>query len=88
MKIEGSESAPGSESGSIIQKHGFEDPDPDPHQNVMEHGMKFENFKLRTGSKRVRVFCRDYYINKTEDDPVIAALLQVSQTISNVVIKC
>jgi hypothetical protein len=33
MKIEGS----GSESGSINQTHGSEDPDsdPDPHQNVM-----------------------------------------------------
>jgi hypothetical protein len=32
MKIEGS----GSEFGSISQKHGSADPDPDPHQNVMD----------------------------------------------------
>jgi hypothetical protein len=30
MKIEGSE------SGSISQRHGSADPDPDPHQNVMD----------------------------------------------------
>jgi hypothetical protein len=27
---------PGSESGSISQKHGSADPDPDPPQNVMD----------------------------------------------------
>jgi disintegrin and metalloproteinase domain-containing protein 17 len=32
MKIEGSESG----SGSISQRHGSADPDPDPHQNVMD----------------------------------------------------
>jgi hypothetical protein len=34
----GSESEPesGSESGSIIQRHGSMDPDPNPHQNVMD----------------------------------------------------
>jgi hypothetical protein len=26
----------GSESGSISQRHGKSDPDPDPHQNVMD----------------------------------------------------
>jgi hypothetical protein len=26
----------GSESGSISQRHGSADPDPDPHQNVMD----------------------------------------------------
>jgi hypothetical protein len=31
-KIAGS----GSESGSISQRHGSADPDPDPHQNVMD----------------------------------------------------
>jgi hypothetical protein len=38
MKIEGSGSAYGSESGSISQRHGSADPhpDPDPHQNVMD----------------------------------------------------
>ncbi len=38
MKIEGSRSASGSESGSISQKHWSADPhpDPDPHQNVMD----------------------------------------------------
>jgi hypothetical protein len=38
MKIEGSGSASGSgyESGSISQRHGFADPDPDPHQNVID----------------------------------------------------
>ncbi len=36
MKIEGSGSASGSESGSITQRHGSADPDPDPHQNVMD----------------------------------------------------
>jgi hypothetical protein len=34
MKIEGSGS--GSEFGSISQKHGSADPDPDPHQNGMD----------------------------------------------------
>jgi hypothetical protein len=34
MKRAGSESASG--SGSIIQRHGSADPDPDPHQNVMD----------------------------------------------------
>ncbi len=34
MKIEGSLS--GSESGSISQRHGSADADPDPHQNVMD----------------------------------------------------
>ncbi len=34
MKIEGSGSE--FESGSISQKHGSADPDPDPHQNVMD----------------------------------------------------
>jgi hypothetical protein len=32
MKIDGS----GSESGSISQRHESTDPDPDPHQNVMD----------------------------------------------------
>jgi hypothetical protein len=32
MKIEGSESG----SESISQRHGSADPDPDPHQNVMD----------------------------------------------------
>jgi hypothetical protein len=34
----GSEPGFGSESGSvnISQRHGSEDPDPDPHQNVMD----------------------------------------------------
>ncbi len=32
MKIAGS----GSESGSICQRHGSADSDPDPHQNVMD----------------------------------------------------
>jgi hypothetical protein len=32
MKIEGSASG----SGSICQRHGYMDPDPDPHQNVMD----------------------------------------------------
>jgi hypothetical protein len=27
---------PGSGSGSICQRHGSSDPDPDPHQNVMD----------------------------------------------------
>jgi hypothetical protein len=44
MKIEGSGSTSGSESGStsgsesgsISQRHGSADPDPDPHQNVMD----------------------------------------------------
>ncbi len=36
MKIEGSESASGSESGSISQSHGAAEPDPDPHQKVMD----------------------------------------------------
>jgi hypothetical protein len=31
-KIAGS----GSESGSISQRHGSADPDPDPHQNVID----------------------------------------------------
>jgi hypothetical protein len=33
----------GSGSGSIIQRHGFADPDPDPHKNVMdlEHCKQF-----------------------------------------------
>ncbi len=35
MKIEGSESASWS-SGSISQRHGSADPDPDPHKNVMD----------------------------------------------------
>jgi hypothetical protein len=34
MKIVGSGSASGSESGSISQRHGSADPD--PHQNVMD----------------------------------------------------
>jgi hypothetical protein len=34
MKIEGSGSASGSESGSIRQRHGSADPD--PHQNVID----------------------------------------------------
>jgi hypothetical protein len=34
MKIEGSVSA--SESGSISQRHGSADPDPEPLQNVMD----------------------------------------------------
>ncbi len=34
MKIEGS--ASGFKSGSISQRHGSADPDPDPHQNVMD----------------------------------------------------
>jgi hypothetical protein len=34
MKLEGSGSASGSESGSISQRHGSADPD--PHQNVMD----------------------------------------------------
>jgi hypothetical protein len=34
MKIEGSRSASG--SGAISQRHGSADPDPDPHQNVMD----------------------------------------------------
>jgi hypothetical protein len=33
IKIEGS--ASGSESGSISQRHGSADPNPDPHQNVI-----------------------------------------------------
>ncbi len=48
MKITGSGSASGSESGSIGQRHGAVDPDPDPHQNVMDpqHGCKvYHNFK-------------------------------------------
>jgi hypothetical protein len=36
MKIEGSGSASGSESGAISQRHGSTTPDPDPHQNVMD----------------------------------------------------
>ncbi len=41
MKIEGSWSASGSWSGSICERHGSADPDPDPFQNVMdpEHWM-------------------------------------------------
>ncbi len=35
-KIAGSGSASGSEFGSISQRHGSADPDPDPHQNVMD----------------------------------------------------
>jgi hypothetical protein len=27
----------GSESGAISQRHGYADPDPDPHKNVPEH---------------------------------------------------
>jgi hypothetical protein len=40
-KIAGS----GSESGSISQKHGSEDPDPDPPQNVMdrEHWLRIRD---------------------------------------------
>jgi hypothetical protein len=34
MKIEGYRSESG--SGSISQMHGSADPDPDPHQNVMD----------------------------------------------------
>jgi hypothetical protein len=36
MKIEGSGSASGSETGSISQRHGSAVPDPDQHQNVMD----------------------------------------------------
>jgi hypothetical protein len=47
----------GSESGSISQRHGSEDPDPDPPQNVMDpqHWLKvsYKNIKFasrwRTG---------------------------------------
>jgi len=34
MKIEG--------SGSIRQRHGSADPDPDPHQNVMDPEHRFQ----------------------------------------------
>jgi hypothetical protein len=43
-KIAGS----GSETGSISQRHGSTDPDPDPHQNVMdpEHWFKAVRFHM------------------------------------------
>jgi hypothetical protein len=34
MKLKIAGSASGSESGSICQRHGSADPDPNPHQNV------------------------------------------------------
>jgi hypothetical protein len=40
IKIERS----GSASGSISQRHGSADPDPDPHQNVMD----LQHWKLAT----------------------------------------
>jgi hypothetical protein len=49
-KIEGS----GSESGSISQRHGSADPDPDPPQNVMDpqHCSQLgSGFKPRSGSR-------------------------------------
>jgi hypothetical protein len=46
LKIAGS--ASGSESGSICQRHGSADPDPDPHQNGMDpqHCRKHLYFQL------------------------------------------
>jgi hypothetical protein len=63
MKIEGSESAfgSGSESGSISQRHGSADPDPDPHQNVMDpqhHGLWLSNMShFRSSSYLVLDAC-------------------------------
>ncbi len=60
MKIEGSgsrtESASRSESGSISQRNGSVDPDPDPHQNVMDpqHGEK--PFKKQKKKKIAGIF--------------------------------
>jgi hypothetical protein len=35
-RIQDPDPGSGSESGSIWQRHGSADPDPDPHQNVMD----------------------------------------------------
>ncbi len=50
MKIEGSASGSGSESGSISQMHGFADPDQDPHQNVMDP----QHWCLVTADKKIK----------------------------------
>jgi hypothetical protein len=52
MKIEG--------SGSISQRHGFEDTDPEPHQNVMDpqHCIKFSGKNFRSNGQMV---CQLYF---------------------------
>jgi hypothetical protein len=46
----------GSASGSVSQRHGSADPDPDPHQNVMDlqHGAKDSDLQLWVGRARPR----------------------------------
>ncbi len=50
-KIEGAESG----SGSISQRHGSADPDPDPPQNVMDPQHCFEEFSqnMRRRMKKI-----------------------------------
>jgi hypothetical protein len=49
MKIEGS----GSKSGSISQRHGSADPDPDSHQNVIDPHSATLVFRFWIGSDYV-----------------------------------
>ncbi len=45
-KVGGSES----KSGSITQRHGSMDPDPDPHQNVIDPQHYFHNYSVNKKS--------------------------------------
>jgi hypothetical protein len=49
-KIAGS----GSESGSISQRHGTADPDPDPHQNVMDPEHWYSERKCKQNKKQTK----------------------------------
>ncbi len=73
----------GSESGSIIQRHGSEDPDPDlgPHQNVMDpqHWLKEIIIFKETLLESSAAICwgdGSFSFLKKDDKSLLIALLQ------------
>ncbi len=77
MKIAGSASG----SGSIIQRHGSADKDPDPHQNVMdpEYCWKDLHTCRQIKNKKVTWYIWEVVEQRTQIDP-IASFLQYLKT--------
>jgi hypothetical protein len=96
MKIEGSASGSGSESGfgSISQRHGSADPNTDPHQNVMDPqhcrqvSLNGYKFGLRYGTvPNDFVFCRSLWVEALDGKESMYMYAQVRSITSIFFIK-